>query len=354
MRGILGSIGTAALGILAGGYLLVPAAGRAESLSIQSTPILHFEPGTPSKTRFGSLEYRGAVVLTSSHGKFGGFSGMWLDATGKHLIALSDRGEWLTAEVIYDEDRPAGLTDGDIEPVLGPSGIPLSRTRQGDDESLSLKDGTAVIGIEQTQQIMRFDFGREDLVTALPKTRGALIDVPKEVRNALFAASANEGFEAVVLLDGKPGGKLLAFGEHSLDEAGNLRAWIIEDGKATSFAVKALPGDFSITDAAALPNGQLLLLERHFSFSRGLFIRLRKLSLADMRAGAVVDGPVLFEGGYSQEIDNFEAMAVHVAADGATVVTLLSDDNFNPMQRTILAQFTLLPDGGDTGSAPTP
>jgi hypothetical protein len=43
-----------------------------------------------------------------------------------------------------------------------------------------------------------------------------------------------------------------------------------------------------------------------------------------------------------QEIDNMEALAVHTGTRGETVVTVLSDDNFNSfLQRTLLLQFAL-------------
>jgi len=32
---------------------------------------------------------------------------------------------------------------------------------------------------------------------------------------------------------------------------------------------------------------------------------------------------------------------VHRGTDGALVLTLISDDNFSPLQRTLLLQFTL-------------
>ena len=41
------------------------------------------------------------------------------------------------------------------------------------------------------------------------------------------------------------------------------------------------------------------------------------------------------------QIDNMEGLSVHRAADGALVLTLISDDNFSPLQRTLLLQFTL-------------
>ena len=44
----------------------------------------------------------------------------------------------------------------------------------------------------------------------------------------------------------------------------------------------------------------------------------------------------------SHEIDNMEGLGVHVDAAGATILTLISDDNFNHLlQRTVLLQFAL-------------
>ena len=36
-----------------------------------------------------------------------------------------------------------------------------------------------------------------------------------------------------------------------------------------------------------------------------------------------------------------EALSVHRGADGRVVLTLMSDDNFNPFQRTLLLEFEL-------------
>jgi hypothetical protein len=42
------------------------------------------------------------------------------------------------------------------------------------------------------------------------------------------------------------------------------------------------------------------------------------------------------------EIDNMESLSVHRTAAGDIVLTLVSDDNFSPIQRTLLLQFTLV------------
>ena len=55
-----------------------------------------------------------------------------------------------------------------------------------------------------------------------------------------------------------------------------------------------------------------------------------------------MDGPILLFADMGYQIDNMEALGVHQTARGETVLTLLSDDNFSAVQRTLLLQFTLL------------
>jgi hypothetical protein len=51
------------------------------------------------------------------------------------------------------------------------------------------------------------------------------------------------------------------------------------------------------------------------------------------------------------EIDNMESVAVHTAPGGETVVTMLSDNNYNTfLQRNLLLQFTLQPSGAKSTS----
>ena len=48
------------------------------------------------------------------------------------------------------------------------------------------------------------------------------------------------------------------------------------------------------------------------------------------------------EADLAQQIDNMEGIAVHEGRKGETIVTLISDDNFNRfLQRTVLLQFRL-------------
>jgi hypothetical protein len=90
-----------------------------------------------------------------------------------------------------------------------------------------------------------------------------------------------------------------------------------------------------------LPAGDLLLLERKFSWTSGLAVRIRRIALGEIKPGALVDGPILFEADLGYEIDNMEGLSVHRNAGGEIVLTLVSDDNFSMIQRTLLLQFTL-------------
>ena len=60
-----------------------------------------------------------------------------------------------------------------------------------------------------------------------------------------------------------------------------------------------------------------------------------------VRTGAKLDGPLLIDAVMSTAIDNMEGLAVHRVAEGETVLTLISDDNFSMWQSTVLLQITL-------------
>jgi hypothetical protein len=73
----------------------------------------------------------------------------------------------------------------------------------------------------------------------------------------------------------------------------------------------------------------------------GLLGRIRRIPLSAIRPNALVDGPVLIEADLGEEIDYMDGLSVHRATDGQIVLTLISNDNCSPVQRTLLLQFTL-------------
>ena len=116
----------------------------------------------------------------------------------------------------------------------------------------------------------------------------------------------------------------------------------LDGGQAQRFQLQDIDG-FNITDAAALPDGGLLVLERYFSWMSGVGMRIRRLLPNEIRPGARLTGHSVVQVDSGDEIDNMEGLAVHRGTRGETVVSLISDNNFRIfLQRTVFLQFTLV------------
>jgi hypothetical protein len=308
-------------------------AAQGQRIEIRAQSVEAFDPRDTSVAQFGTLRFRGGLVLTSPHRDFGGLSGLRMLADGR-FIALTDKGNWLRARIVTRDGRPIAIADAEMAPMLGPDGRPIT-TRRGwyDTEALADDGGTLYVGIERAHEILRFDYGKDGL-----RARGQPIAVPPAIK----ALPNNRGIECLVAPPkGQPlAGTLIAISERGLDPAGNILGFLIGPGGGP-FTMKRTD-EFDVSDCALTPRGDLLILERRFSWTRGLAIRIRRVPLARLAPRAVIDGPDVIFADMGYQIDNFEGIAVHRAADGALVLTLISDDNFSALQRTLLLQFTLV------------
>jgi hypothetical protein len=152
----------------------------------------------------------------------------------------------------------------------------------------------------------------------------------------LQEAPENAGIETLVRL---ADGRLLAVTEE-LTTDGGVRGWI-GDGRGGGWRplVWRTSEGFVPTDAALLPSGDILILERRFP---PVGARLRLLPATSTAAGAILDGAEIarFEG--SLTVDNMEGIDVRRGSSGETLVWLVSDDNFSFLQRTLLLMFRLV------------
>jgi hypothetical protein len=301
-------------------------------IEIDATPITSFDNRDASLTRFGDLEFRGGLVLASKNPAFGGLSGIYVEADGSHFIAITDRGSWVRGRIVYRDGRPAGIADAEIAPILGPDGKPLAARGWYDAESLAERDGMLYVGIERVEQVVRFDYRRDGLLA-----HGQPIKVPPDFKTFAY----NKGLECLAApRQGLLAGDLIAITERSLDRAGNLRGFVLGSDKVTRFTVKRT-GGFEVSDCVLLPP-DLLVLERRYSPVRGVAMRIRRMPLATLREGAVIDGHSMIEADLGHQIDNMEGIAVHRTAGGETILTLVSDDNFSLIQRNLLLQFSIV------------
>lgn len=312
---------TAALLALA---LAAPALAQSSApgrIEIQAQPIDAFDNRNQDLHRFGMLEFRGGLQLTSPSRDFGGVSSIRIAPDGGRFIALTDKAHWLRGRIVYQGSKPTGIADAEMSPMLDANGNRLSARGWYDTEAIAEDGGTLYVGIERVNRIVTFDYGKNGL-----RARAVPVPLPEEFKGLTW----NKGIEALVRVpNGLPlAGTLIGVTE-SRNAAGDIRAFLFGGPSPGEFSIKRTD-DFDVGDAALLPGGDMLLLERRASWLRAA-VRIRRLALTDVRAGVLVDAGVIFHADLGQQIDNLEGLAVHRTPAGDIVLTLVSDDNFSPL-----------------------
>jgi hypothetical protein len=333
-RSMLAKIGCAAVAIATPAKAQRVGVDRPERITVDAEPIAAFSSRAPDQRRFGPVEYVGGLELKSSYSEFGGFSAIRVAPDGERFVSLTDKGRWLIGRIVYKRGQPAGIAEGMMAPMLGPDGRTLAARGWYDTESLTERDGWFYVGIERVNRIVRFDFARQGLLA-----RAEVVPAPPGISHLPY----NKGLEALTFAppNSKLAGALIGFSERGLDPNGNLKAFLIGGATPGEFSVKRRD-DFDISDSVTLPSGDVLLLERRFSWWTGIAMRLRRIAISDIAPGALVDGTDLLFADLGYQIDNMEGLSVHADSNGETILTLISDDNFSILQRTMLLQFKLV------------
>lgn len=309
----------------------------AVAIEVKSAAISRFSR-TGTATTFGKLEWRGGISLTAPHPNFGGWSGLALDPDGRKFVAVSDGGAWMTGEMAYDGEMLSGIKNAQLGPLLSMDGKTLRRGRDKDAEAVAIVNGSAMggallVSFERNARIARYEIS----ATGVSPSKGFL-PLPAETRKM----SRNRGLEAMtVIKGGRRKGSVISFAERLLDGNGDHAGWLWTGDKSQRLTLKN-KDKYDITDVASLDDGSLIVLERRFGWLEGIYMRLRHIGAQAVGTGAPLDGEVLIEASLENEIDNMEGLAVSRGRSGETILTLISDNNFNSfLQRTVLLQFAL-------------
>ncbi|UYN94170.1 MAG: esterase-like activity of phytase family protein [Enhydrobacter sp.] len=309
-----------------------PAPVGAQDLSVQiRSSVLTLKLDDPQARQVGRLKWRGGVAMTASSPNFGGWSDLHVAPDGRSLTAISDEGSWLTAIVAYDSDgNLAGLSGARIGSLRGLDGLPIRDKALADAEGLArLPDGGWLVSFERQHRIWRY----------------AELDAPpKPVEGAPeFAQQPNNGgIEALAAL---PDGRVVAISEDLATRSGATAGWIgtpAGNGRYNwqGFAYAARP-DFRPTALTRLPDGSFAALERAFDMVRGVRCRVVRFPASQLQPGGTVQPEELAFLASPYAVDNLEGIAATVGRRGETLLWLMSDDNFNPLQRNILLLFEL-------------
>jgi hypothetical protein len=316
----------------------LPARAEEEALTVRSMPVKSFTMFSQLVT-FGGLEWRGGLELTSADERFGGLSSLELSRDGSSLLAVSDRGFWLKAELHYTDGHLSGLANPVMAPILSPDGRPNKGKIRSDAEALAgwepgRIDGKVIVGFESRARAGLFDLGKNGF-----KARFRDLKLPR----VAVKGPPNQELESIGrFATGPLAGSIIAISELNKNDNGDIRAFVWGGGRKTfEFGVKQFE-DYAITDLAILPDGDILTVERSFSTTTLPGMAIRRIRTGEIVAGGAVTPVLVFSGRMPfYRIDNMEGIAVS-ELNGETRVTVVSDNNYRPQfQRTLLLQFAL-------------
>lgn len=283
-----------------------------------------WRPATIRAATLNGLRPHAAGVLSSGHPQFGGFSGLLMER-GRATV-VSDRG-WLL-DLHFDE-APEGWRPGAADLRR----LPIEGNQRSknfwDAEGLARTADGLAISFERFHRIVRLD--RNGAVSVIetgdPLVRAGLLDA------AARSSSGNRGLEALATL---PDGRLLAIGEDRVEDKAPM---LILGPDGVTVSALPLPSEHSVTGADIGPDGRLYVVFRNYTPLVGVSVRVRRYRLG---AEGFPDPASMVELGAWEGgggVDNMEGIALWTDAEGRTRLTLVADDNFSLIQRTLVMDF---------------
>jgi len=271
---------------------------------------------------------RGALRLASTApdgGPVHGLSGLVWQASEGLLYAVSDQGYLLKLRPRFANEALVGLEFVARHALLDAQGMALSN-KERDAEGLALAQDsggtTLLVSFEGRHRVARHDLEGRWLEDMSPATALA---------SGLKALPSNQGLEALAL---HPRHGVIGGIEHPSSRLPGQILRFTEPAEAWAYPVASPEGALVALDTLA--DGRLLALERRFIAPwKPLIITLRVIDLA----APALPSPILarFSSAEGWPVDNFEAVAWHRPGH----VFMLSDDNVNPAQETLLVYLQL-------------
>lgn len=306
---------------------------REITLAAQSVPLSVTDP---KLDRVGGLRFLGGLWLRSPDEGFGGLSGLSAEEQDGEvrILAVTDQGDKLAGRVSFRDGRLSGVDSASLEPLVTLEGKPIAGKLLGDAESITrLPNGRVLVGFERRHRIWAYG----------PELTGPaqVFETPK----ALLDAPSNGGLESLASF---PDGRVLAITEQLKTARGNFAAFLLQGGAWAPVEWAGSAPGFEPSDATVLPDGDVLVLEREWSPLAPMDVRSRIMRVKgdSVKPFAVLQGELLAELRAPLTTENFEGIGAFRSASGAIRLLVVSDDNFNGAQRTLLLAFEITePDG---------
>ena len=302
--------------------LLVAPVKAGPSVAIQSAPVM-LDPSDPGRTSAGDFTYAGGIAVTSNEtSRLHGLSDLVVDADGGVLSVSDDGADLFTGRLVLDASgRLVGLTDGALRPLTGFDSQSLQGKAWTDAEGVTrLANGEMLVSFEHEHRIWAY----------APSTNRP----PKPVARPEVSMADNDGMEGLaaaptVVGDGywvgtEPGGIWFCRLHASCEEKAGL---------------PKPPIGYRLSSLTTGLKGELVIL--HHSYIPAIGSRIILTVVRDPLGSRRVAGSFTLVP--PMTVDNFEGVAVVAKPGGGWRIYLLSDDNFNPTQRTLLMAFDWMP-----------
>lgn len=308
----------------------------AAELTISAAPVTQFKSAAIGEPVDG-LIWQGGLELDNPDDRFGGLSSITFTGPDHRLAMVTDRGNFVAGRLVYDDDGiPLGLIGVTIDAIHNSKDVELPRQFARDAEGMDTvyRDGKPVavrVAFENLSRVADFA-----LVDGVPGGPAREVNVPDWVTRA----RTNEAIESICIAPpaSPVAGSTLLIGEQIRDAQGNHRATLLGNRDKGDLVLAPIEG-VAPSDCAFLPNGDLLVLERGIAFF-AFTMRLRLIPADQVHAGATMRGKVILSAS-GNDIDNMEGVTVHEGPDGSLRITLISDNNFNDWERSLLLEFSL-------------
>lgn len=291
---------------------LFPAATLAIAACAANSPVATTDTDTAA--------YLGSYTWRMDASWFGGFSGLAIGPDGTSMTVISDSATLATAQINRIDGQIAAIKTKSVDHLRSSTGVALEG-KVNDSEGLAIApDGSFYVSFEGIARVVHH---------LKANSRAQVLPRPKEFRSLPI----NKALEALAIDDR---GRLYTLPERALNNDGQIPVWRW-NGKSWSnpFTLPS-PDSFLPVSADIGPDGRFYLLERDFGLF-GFRSRLRRWTLTAQ--GPTQEQTLLQTS--SGNHDNLEGLSVWRDQAGTLRATMISDDNFQSLQRTELVEYAL-------------
>ena len=292
--------------------------------NIKSSVLELFSHNSNKLSKLKNLKYISGLEINGNHPDFGGLSGLIINSNFS-FYAIGDQGIWVTGKLNLDDKNKInsisnvklGYLKNENDNYL----VSLGKSYT-DAEAIEIYNEKLIVSFERNHRILIYNQINKKPYIFYDKLR--LLDLPN-----------NGGIEAMARLKDN---SLFLLSEDLVTSDDKLMGFILKNNKLKKVLINK-SGSFKPTDLSALPSGDIILLERSYSPIKGAAARLSLIKHEDLLYEKIIHPIHIDIIAPPMVVDNFEGISILEHEGGGFNIFILSDDNFNAFQKTLLFQF---------------